>query len=664
MRALLATVPGVTEADLAGFVSIVDGSWTDAAVTPAQFVDAKLAALVDTTPITAAIVASPTEAQQTTLLLAITTALSSYAYTRTKQELATAAVADTFGFSADVSATVLAGAELTRPLLAVLTDDALVDLVNEPPAPPAATSAGFDEQYRALRLLHVLSRLVDHLTVPDADLGWLLANAGSLGWLAPDRVPYQTGRPPAPLADWIRLAAGVELARTYPPVANPLDAAAPWTVYGLFDLVVAAGTTATQVHTHLAQLAGWDATTLADLDTHLELSAANLTAYRSPVTIQRLADALTLLRRLGLPVAAAVPLGQPVTTAAGVATMRQALKARYAEAEWLGVLQGVQDRLRVAKRDALVAYLLAENPALRDTNDLYDYFLIDVEMGACMATSRIVQAHATVQLFVQRCLLGLEPDSVAAVTEDRVGTQWSWMANYRVWEANRKIFLYPENWIQPELRDDKSELFTQLDDQLQQDELTDLAVENATIAYLEKLDDLAHLDVMAVLLPARQAPHARVRPHPGRRPGGVLPPAVRAGAVLDAVGGRCRWTSRATTCSPSTATPGSQWPGRSSRRRRTRRRPSRFRIRTASRRAARRRIGRAGGGGSNWPSASGHRTAGSRRRSPRTRCTTPPAATRRTCPQPTSSPASRTRPGRPARRSACSPASSSSARSH
>ena len=192
-----------------------------------------------------------------------------------------------------------------------------------------------------------------------------------------------------------------------------------------------------------------------------------------------------------------MPLVQPVTTAAGAATMRQALKARYAEAEWFGALQGVQDRLRVAKRDALVAYLLAENPGLRDTNDLYDHFLIDVEMGACMATSRIVQAHATVQLFVQRCLLGLEPDSVAAVTEDPGWDQWNWMANYRVWEANRKIFLYPENWILPELRDDKSELFTELDDQLQQDELTDLAVENATIAYLEKLDDLAHLDVMA-----------------------------------------------------------------------------------------------------------------------------------------------------------------------
>src|SRR6184192_1524674 len=30
--------------------------------------------------------------------------------------------------------------------------------------------------------------------------------------------------------------------------------------------------------------------------------------------------------------------------------------------------------------------------------------------------------------------------------------EWEWRKNYRVWDANRKIFLYPENWIEPELR--------------------------------------------------------------------------------------------------------------------------------------------------------------------------------------------------------------------
>jgi hypothetical protein len=30
--------------------------------------------------------------------------------------------------------------------------------------------------------------------------------------------------------------------------------------------------------------------------------------------------------------------------------------------------------------------------------------------------------------------------------------EWIWRKNYRVWDANRKIFLYPENWIEPEPR--------------------------------------------------------------------------------------------------------------------------------------------------------------------------------------------------------------------
>jgi len=34
--------------------------------------------------------------------------------------------------------------------------------------------------------------------------------------------------------------------------------------------------------------------------------------------------------------------------------------------------------------------------------------------------------------------------------------RWEWMKNYRVWEANRTVFLYPEDWLEPEVRDDRS----------------------------------------------------------------------------------------------------------------------------------------------------------------------------------------------------------------
>ena len=28
-------------------------------------------------------------------------------------------------------------------------------------------------------------------------------------------------------------------------------------------------------------------------------------------------------------------------------------------------------------------------------------------------------------------------------------TSWNWRTNYRVWDANRKVFAYPENWTEP-----------------------------------------------------------------------------------------------------------------------------------------------------------------------------------------------------------------------
>jgi hypothetical protein len=35
-------------------------------------------------------------------------------------------------------------------------------------------------------------------------------------------------------------------------------------------------------------------------------------------------------------------------------------------------------------------------------------------------------------------------------------SRWWWMRKYRDWEANRKEFIDPENYIEPERRDDKT----------------------------------------------------------------------------------------------------------------------------------------------------------------------------------------------------------------
>src|SRR6185503_13082130 len=59
-------------------------------------------------------------------------------------------------------------------------------------------------------------------------------------------------------------------------------------------------------------------------------------------------------------------------------------------------------------------------------------------------------------------------------------------------------FLYPENWVEPELRPDKSPLFEQLENSLMQGELDDVAAEKAYTAYLEGLLEIGRMEVMAL----------------------------------------------------------------------------------------------------------------------------------------------------------------------
>ena len=145
-----------------------------------------------------------------------------------------------------------------------------------------------------------------------------------------------------------------------------------------------------------------------------------------------------------------------------VRTLRAALRARYALENWRGVIRPINDELSwPATRCSSDLYSppAAFDPATAqiDTADkLFEYFLMDVQMEPCMQTSRIRNALSSVQLFIERCLMNLEENvSPASIN----ATQWEWMKRYRVWEANRKVFLFPENWLEPELRDDKIVLF-------------------------------------------------------------------------------------------------------------------------------------------------------------------------------------------------------------
>ena len=259
----------------------------------------------------------------------------------------------------------------------------------------------------------------------------------------------------------------------------------------------------------LSELTGWSESDLRLLAKHFEdfpneptqnyglISLSFPEDYRNGEALTRFQACLEMSKRLGVSAQEIFKWLTPDLTAKAARSIRLAVQAKYGFDQWLKVGSPLRDKIRIQQRNALVSYLVGRNAEtnakFKDTNDLFAHYLIDVEMAPCMLTSRIKQAISSVQLFIQRCLMNLEPD-VTMTTDD--ADKWtSWKKWYRVWEANRKVFLYPENWIEPELRDNKSPFFKDLESELLQNEVTLETVEAAFRRYLEKLDEVARLEI-------------------------------------------------------------------------------------------------------------------------------------------------------------------------
>jgi hypothetical protein len=216
--------------------------------------------------------------------------------------------------------------------------------------------------------------------------------------------------------------------------------------------------------------------------------------YRDPLALERLVGLLIALKKLDATVALAVELTSSSPDEVAALGARQLLRGKYGDSQWHDLIKPVEDRLRQRQRDALVDFLVARD-RLRDANDLYESYLIDVQTSSCMDTTRLLQATAAVQLFVQRVLLKLEPG--ASLSQDK-RDQWDWMQSYRVWEANRKVFLFPENWLLPELRDDKTDIFREMESALSEGEPTPDSMRSGLLGYLEELGDVAQIRGIAM----------------------------------------------------------------------------------------------------------------------------------------------------------------------
>lgn len=384
------------------------------------------------------------------------------------------------------------------------------------PARRGDTGATAERRKKTLRLIDRHARLLRGLRVgepiPPGPNGAPPANPGELLWVYPDLAALPEEPPGAgdfPIEDAeTRFNALLAVAR-HTALRDRLRGG-PHALRRI-KTEVATKPTVEGARAFLSEQTGWDRAAIDDLAEHFgyATSAApgELAELADIDNLLRLERAVKLVARLGVASAdaralleldAAAPTSlqtpnDPVNARDLVVIARRAAKAKLSSAEWAKVARGLRDSFRAKLRDALLSHLVPR--VYKDAGEAFGALLIDPEMSPCQLTSRVVMATNSVQVFVQRSFLDLD-DEVKLPAE--AGKEWEWRHAYRLWEANRKVFLYPENWIEPELRDDKTPLFKELEAKLAQGELTDAAAERALEGYLNGLAQVSRLEVMAV----------------------------------------------------------------------------------------------------------------------------------------------------------------------
>ncbi len=350
---------------------------------------------------------------------------------------------------------------------------------NEDPSEiPVSTLIPMDE--RVYLRVHKAALIVRKMRLSEEELNYLAQQPSTVF----DQLPLAPSDTPVAWEVWAGFLDAISVNRSLPLQGTSLFTL--WREQTVFDAAL------------VSQLTGWrqgDVSTLIVM-----LGSSDFYLLRNWKVLNA---SLSLAGRLDLRVSQILELILAEPTLARAKALRGVVRGRHTEASFREVFKPLRDKLRQRQRDALVDYLTSvENPIpgvqyFSDANDLFARFLIDVEMEPDTQISRVRLALNVIQLFVQRGYLGLEGATINSQL-DELRAQWEWMGNYRVWEANRKVLLFPENWIEPELRDDKTEFFREFEDELLQDKVTSSTASTLVARYIEKLEEVSHLDVMGM----------------------------------------------------------------------------------------------------------------------------------------------------------------------
>ena len=168
----------------------------------------------------------------------------------------------------------------------------------------------------------------------------------------------------------------------------------------------------------------------------------------------------------------------------------------------------IHQQLNEQLRDAMLAfyltYTLAEDNTLQrqykihSPDDLYAYWLLDVQVSQAVPTTRVASAIASLQHYINAISSGLEPGyETLGMSSAQHNTWRDSLYAYSIWRTVQHVRHFPAHYLNPMLRSQKTENFHKLESELNQCRLHSDSVRPAVQRYLTAFEEIATLTTLS-----------------------------------------------------------------------------------------------------------------------------------------------------------------------
>lgn len=134
---------------------------------------------------------------------------------------------------------------------------------------------------------------------------------------------------------------------------------------------------------------------------------------------------------------------------------------------------------------------------LLTSDDVYYYLLIDNKVSSEIKTTKIEQAIASIQLYINE-FLSLDIKSNTPVKSRQFFIDWDkYNKRYSTWSGVSLLTYYPENYIDPTVRIGQTKMMDTLLQTISQNSINSDTIDDAFKTYLTSFEQIANLDVIS-----------------------------------------------------------------------------------------------------------------------------------------------------------------------